>query len=71
MQDCGRTIRITELIPFQMLVGTIAFNTLEVIEPANSSALAIWALGYVFQGLGMAITFIVRPVPLCLVAIYS
>jgi tellurite resistance protein TehA-like permease len=41
-----------------MLVGTIAFNVLGVIEPTDSSALAIWVLGYVFQGLGMAITFI-------------
>jgi len=41
-----------------MLVGTVAFNTLAVIDPANSNALAIWALGYVFQGLGMAIAFI-------------
>ena len=54
-----------------MLVGTIAFNVLEIIEPANSSAFAIWALGYVFQGLGMAITFIVRPEPVFLVAVYS
>ena len=46
-----------------MLVGTIAFNTLAVIEPTNSNALAIWALGYVFQGLGMAIAFIASPNP--------
>ena len=42
-----------------MLVGTIAFNTLRVIDPSLTSALAIWVLGYIFQGLGMAITFIV------------
>jgi len=54
-----------------MLVGTIAFNTLEILEPTNSNAFAIWALGYVFQGLGMAITFIVRPQLNFLVAIYS
>lgn len=47
-----------------MLVGTIAFNTLAVIEPTNSSALAIWALGYIFQGFGMAIAFIVNLDPL-------
>lgn len=55
-----------ELSSVQMLVGTIAFNALQVIEPTSSSALAIWALGYVFQGLGMAITFIVRLEPLCI-----
>ena len=49
-----------------MLVGTIAFKTLSVIDLTDSSALAIWALGYVFQGLGMAITFIVSLEPLCL-----
>lgn len=49
-----------------MLVGTIAFNVLGVIEPTDSSALAIWVLGYVFQGLGMAITFIVRLVSILL-----
>ncbi|KIM83368.1 hypothetical protein PILCRDRAFT_819605 [Piloderma croceum F 1598] len=41
-----------------MLVGTIAFNTLRVIDPSLTSALAIWVLGYIFQGLGMAVTFI-------------
>jgi hypothetical protein len=46
-----------------MLVGTIAFNTLAVIEPTSSSALAIWALGYVFQGLGMSIAFIASFIP--------
>jgi len=45
--------------PNQMLVGTVAFNTLAIVEPTDSSALAIWALGYLFQGLGMAIAFIV------------
>jgi len=49
----------------QMLVGTVAFNTLAIIEPTDSSALAIWALGYVFQGLGMGIAFIVSLNPLC------
>jgi hypothetical protein len=43
-----------------MLVGTIAFNTLAIIDPADSNALHILALGYMFQGLGMAIAFIVR-----------
>lgn len=41
-----------------MLVGTIAFNTLAVIEPTSPSALSIWILGYIFQGLGMAIAYI-------------
>ena len=42
-----------------MLVGTIAFNTLRVIDPSLTSALAILVVGYIFQGLGMAVTFIV------------
>ena len=51
---------VRELSSLQMLVGTIALNTLVVMEPSDSSALAIWALGYLFQGLGMAIAFIVN-----------
>lgn len=47
-----------------MLVGTVAFNTLRIIEPSDSNALLIWALGYIFQGLGMAIAFIVSLGPL-------
>jgi len=41
-----------------MLVGVIALNTLRVIDPSLTSALAILVLGYMFQGLGMAVTFI-------------
>lgn len=48
-----------------MLVGTIAFNTLAVIDPASSGAFSIWVLGYIFQGLGMAIAFIVGRGPFC------
>lgn len=44
-----------------MLVGTVAFNTLRIIDPSSPNALSIWVLGYVFQGLGMAIAFIVSP----------
>ena len=47
-----------------MLVGTIAVNALAVIDPTDSNALAIWVLGCVFQGLGMAIAFIVSLNPL-------
>lgn len=47
-----------ELIILQMLVGTVAFNTLAVIGPTSTNAFAIWALGYIFQGLGMGIAFI-------------
>lgn len=56
-----QTVHITGLSSVQMLVGTVAFNTLAVIEPTSSSALSIWTLGYVFQGLGMSIAFIVSP----------
>lgn len=42
-----------------MLVGTIGFNALRIIDPSDPSAFSIWVLGYIFQGLGMAITFIV------------
>jgi hypothetical protein len=48
-----------ELSPLQMLVGAIALNTLNVIEPSDPNALSILILGYVCQGLGMAIAFIV------------
>lgn len=41
-----------------MLVGTVAFNTLKVIDPSLKSAFSIWVLGYIFQGLGMAVAFI-------------
>ena len=48
-----------------MLVGTVAFNVLVIIEPTDPSAFAIWVLGYAFQGLGMAVAFIVRLDLLC------
>jgi len=46
-----------------MLVGTVALNTLRIIDPADSSAFSIWVLGYLFQGFGMAISFIVSLEP--------
>lgn len=55
---------VSELSSLQMLVGTVAFNTLRIIEPSDSNALSIWVLGYMFQGLGMAIAFIVSLGPL-------
>ena len=47
-----------------MLVGTVAFNTLRIIEPSDPNAFSIWVLGYLFQGFGMAISFIVSLEPL-------
>jgi tellurite resistance protein TehA-like permease len=49
---------VSGLSSLQMLVGTVAFNTLRIIEPSDSNAFSIWVLGYMFQGLGMAIAFI-------------
>jgi len=61
--NSGKTLPIAELNPLQMLVGTIAFNTLRIIDPADPSAFSIWVLGYLFQGFGMAISFIVSLEP--------
>jgi hypothetical protein len=48
-----------------MLVGTVAFNTLRVLEPSHHDALAILLLGYICQGLGFSVAFIVRALPSC------
>ena len=61
--NSGRASPVTGLSPLQMLVGTVAFNTLRIVDPADSSAFPIWVLGYLFQGFGMAISFIVSPEP--------
>jgi len=70
MHNSRRIPRVTELNPLQMLVGTVAVNTLRIIDPADPNAFSIWVLAYLFQGFGMAISFIVSLEPLPIVAPY-
>ncbi|KAG7088867.1 hypothetical protein E1B28_012820 [Marasmius oreades] len=40
-----------------MLVGVIAFNVLNVLDPADTRAIGVLFVGYFFQGLGFFMTF--------------
>ena len=41
-----------------MLVGVVAFNVLEVMDPAEERTLGVLFVGYFFQGLGSCVTIL-------------